>query len=144
LGKRKNLTKKVLLLFEDCFVNLNNIMKKWVSNYTTLVMMNEENVVAAVTYNKKKYKGVKYVDLLLVGVDSSYRMLGYGKKIVELITKDNKVLAWADEAAMTFYEKIKFTFYSTPKNHKKLINYMTDSRFVGKGFSGIETSLIFE
>jgi ribosomal protein S18 acetylase RimI-like enzyme len=107
----------------------------WMKEDTTLVCYNERHLISALTYKHLSFAGVDYLDLILLGVNQQYRGQGFGTKIMEKLMELGRVLTWADDYAVGFYEKLGFMKFWPTTNTQDLLIFFTHSTLMGYGFS---------
>ena len=128
---------RVQYLYKSCFPDLaGSLIIGWMKRDITLICVNQRHLIGALTCKYIKYKGVKYIDLILMGINKGYQGKGFGRSMMmELCKADTKILTWADDGAVGFYEKLGFVRYYAPVHHEKLLDYFTLSTLMGRGFS---------
>jgi len=107
----------------------------WMKEDTTLICYNERHLISALTYKHLSFAGVDYLDLILLGVNQQYRGQGFGTKIMEKLMEFGRVLTWADDYAVGFYEKLGFMKFWPTTNTQDLLIFFTHSTLMGFGFS---------
>lgn len=134
----KILRQQTKRLYQITFENFNKTLEGYLKSKETILLLKNNSLVGAMTFEIKLHKQIKYVDLLLLGVDHAYQNQGLGTKLIKhLISQFEKIIAWVDLNAVEFYKKLGFREYATPKNHKKILTYMTDSIIMGHEISDL-------
>ena len=123
-------------LYKKNFINFNKEMQNYLQIKKTILLVKKNILVGAMTFEVKSYKQIEYVDLLLIGVNTTYQRQGFGKILIKhLISRYDKIIAWVDFQAIEFYKKLGFREYETPKNHEEILTFMTDSTIMGHGLT---------
>ena len=70
--QNKNILSNINYLYSKCFENLNHEMRRYVTEKETIMLKKKRNLVGCMTFDRRSYKNVEYVDLLLFGVKKKY------------------------------------------------------------------------
>ena len=125
----KRLYRKCLPLIQPHHVN------EWIKRDETIICFNNRHLISAMTYKVLSHNEVDYIDLLLLGVNYQYRAKGYGRRMMQKLMQIGKILTWADNNAVEFYEKLGFVKFWPGMHTQELLIYFTESTLMGFGFS---------
>lgn len=128
----------VLGIYQKCFPNFNTTMANWVKNNKTKCLWLKDDLAGAITYKEIKIKEILFLDILLLGVDPYFQGKGFGRALIADL-KPNKMVLWADNEKIGFYEKMGFKF--DPKLGMLLENVVkkcVDATFMEYGFDKID------
>lgn len=136
LGKRDQARKEIIKIYQECFLNFNSVMKRWISNHITIYFKKRNQIMGCFTYRILKKKQIEVLNVLLFCIRKEFQDSGNGREMMEEVKKRNKlIILWADEDSTKFYSKMDFEFVKYRGEEANLIPFEDNSVMMMHGYT---------